>query len=183
MKKINKLLLALGSVSSLAALPLIAASCDKDKDSKDKTKKAESTTKTNTSEGTTTDSSNSSTAANTLTGQPAERPQGDAPSLGSAPRPKNTRADKEYAFWQGLGDFSWLGAEENQLEEERLEETANLVTKNSEAVDEAVKNNYGKLTEEDLRKAGDWEKIWEGLDRSSSSSSTEPAATVSSTRS
>ncbi|WP_152414864.1 variable surface lipoprotein, partial [Metamycoplasma auris] len=28
MKKINKILLALGSVASLASLPLVAASCD-----------------------------------------------------------------------------------------------------------------------------------------------------------
>ncbi|PZV99910.1 variable surface lipoprotein [Metamycoplasma auris] len=162
MKKSNKLLLALGSISSLAALPLIAASCDKNDKSKEETKNNPAT-----SEGTTTNS-NSSSSASTSGESTTEREQGDqaAPSLGSspaAPTPKKEKINRELAFWQSLGDFSWLGAEEREEEQENLGETAELIKQNSDQVEEDVKNNWGKLTEEDLKKAAEWSEIWESI--------------------
>ncbi|PZV99912.1 variable surface lipoprotein [Metamycoplasma auris] len=163
MKKSNKLLLALGSISSLAALPLIAASCDKNDKPKEETKNNPAT-----SEGTTTNS-NSSSSASTSGESTTEREQGDqaAPSLGSAPTAStpNTKRDGNFEFWKNLGSFEWLGAEERDRkleldERERLGSIADAIKQNSDM----VKKNWENVSDEGRQSADFWSNWWESGD-------------------
>ncbi|PZV97736.1 variable surface lipoprotein [Metamycoplasma auris] len=84
MKKLNKFLLTLGSISSLAALPLIAASCDKTDKSKDDNSNKKPT---DTNPKTPSDPSN-----------PSNQPQADNPS--AAPATPKKVDEKKLDEWK-----------------------------------------------------------------------------------
>ncbi|PZW01542.1 variable surface lipoprotein [Metamycoplasma auris] len=79
MKKLNKFLIALGSVSSLAALPLIAASCDKTKEESKESKDNKN------NEG----NSNTTTPSTSPSDSSIEQPQSDQPSTSPSTSPKS----------------------------------------------------------------------------------------------
>ncbi|ENY68475.1 Hypothetical protein, predicted lipoprotein [Metamycoplasma auris 15026] len=128
MKKTNKLFLAIGSLSSLAALPLIAAACDNSK-KEEKKKETESAEKNKNASASTT-----APATPTPSASSAEREQADQPQGSTTHRKEYDLGLKPGELEDLVNAISTDRKENIEVSKRKVAETSSRVLENSEAV-------------------------------------------------